>query len=339
MSLALFRQLNTLFPLTLALSPGERERVSAGRNWPPGSEHSPARSTVLPLLEGEGWGEGEHCGQLPGYGVVDRSGAFAVAGDEAVEIRSPKSEVRRRTEVRSPKQSKVGYRFGRFGIVLGVFLCLMASGVRADNTLTDAERSSGWLLLFDGKTLDGWMTSESKPSKRSVEDGCINPHRCGHYMMVHTQQWSNFELSLDFKISPGCNSGIFVRTPSLTPLPGKDVGYNGLEVQIIDSTNADYYDTGAIYDLSKPTRNAMKPAGQWNHAEVTCNGSVIDVVINGEKVNHIYLDQFSEPRKRPDGTSHKFEFAYKNHPRKGYIGLQDHGSDCWFKNIKLRPLK
>ena len=90
---------------------------------------------------------------------------------------------------------------------------------RAQNELTDSERNSGWLLLFDGKTLDGWMTSESKPSKRPVKDGCINPHRCGHYMMVHTQQWSNFVLALDFKISPGCNSGIFVRTASLTFQP------------------------------------------------------------------------------------------------------------------------
>ena len=100
---------------------------------------------------------------------------------------------------------------------------------------------------------------------------------------------------------------------------GKDVGYNGIEVQILDTTNADYYDTGAIYDLSKPTKNAMKPAGQWNHAEVTCDAGLIDVVLNGEKVNHIDLDQFTEPNKRPDGMSHKFDIAYKNHPRTGYI--------------------
>jgi hypothetical protein len=214
-----------------------------------------------------------------------------------------------------------------------------AQALAADNVLTRAERRAGWLLLFDGKTLNGWMTSDSKPSRRPLEDGCINPHLCGHYMMVHTQQWSNFVLSLDFKISKGCNSGIFVRTASLTARPGKDVGFNGLEVQILDTTNADYYDTGALYDLSKPTKNTMKPAGEWNHAEVTCNGSIIDVVLNGEKVNHVDLDRFAEPNKRPDGTPHKFDIAYKNHPHTGYIGLQDHGSDCWFKNIKLKPLK
>ena len=219
-----------------------------------------------------------------------------------------------------------------------VWLLGAAKGSAADNQLSQAEAKEGWLLLFDGKTLNGWMTSESKPSRRPVEDGCINPHLCGHYMMVHTQQWADFVLQLDFKISKGCNSGIFVRTASLTPRPGKDVGFNGIEVQILDTTTAGYYDTGAIYDLSKPTRNAMKPAGEWNHIEVTCNGSLIDVVLNGEKVNHVDLALFTEPNKRPDGTVHKFDVAYRDHPRTGYIGLQDHGSDCWFKNIKLRPL-
>jgi hypothetical protein len=66
--------------------------------------------------------------------------------------------------------------------------------------------------------------------------------------------------------------------------------------------------------------------------------SLIDVVLNGEKVNHVDLAQFTKPNKRPDGSPHKFDFALKDHARKGYIGLQDHGSPCWFKNIKLRPL-
>jgi len=232
------------------------------------------------------------------------------------------------------------FRLSGFVWLAAFALTVGLSSSRAeDNTLTRAEKRAGWRLLFDGKTLNGWMTSDSQPSRRPVEDGCLNPHRSGHYMLVHTQQWSDFALSLDFKISPGCNSGVFVRTASLTPLPGKDVGYNGIEMQIIDSTNADFYDTGAIYDLSRPTRNAMKPVGQWNHYEITCAGSRIEAILNGEKVNQIDLDQFTEPNQRPDGTSHKFEFAYKHHPRHGYIGLQDHGADCWFKNIKLLPLK
>ncbi len=204
--------------------------------------------------------------------------------------------------------------------------------------LTDEERKDGWQLLFDGKTLDGWMTSAGKPSKTPVDDGCINPHGCGDYMMVHEKPVANFILSLDFKISKGCNSGIFVRTWPLEPLPGKDVGYNGIEIAVDDTTGSGYADTGAIYDLAKPARNAMRPALEWNHIVITCEGSRILVELNGEKVNDVDLSRFTERGRRPDGSTHKFDIAFKDHPAKGYIGLQDHGSSCWYRNIKVKLL-
>ena len=209
----------------------------------------------------------------------------------------------------------------------------------ADNTLTDHEKADGWVLLFDGKTLDGWMTSSGKPSQRPVEDGCLNPRKCGGYMLVHKEQWENFTLALDFKISKKCNSGVFVRTSSLTPRPGKDVGFNGIEVAIDDSTGAGYHETGALYDLAKPTKNAMKPAGEWNHLVVTSNKNKIEIELNGETVTRMDTSEWTKPNVRPDGTMHKFDVAYKDHPVKGYIGLQDHGAPCWFKNIKIKSLK
>ena len=227
----------------------------------------------------------------------------------------------------------------RFAWVLMALALGVSSALAADNELTPKEKRDGWILLFDGKSLAGWMTSAQQPSRRPVEEGSINPHKCGDYMMIHEKQWSDFVLTLDFKISQGCNSGIFVRTFPLTPRPGKDVGFNGIEVQLLDSTGSGYYDTGAIYDLVKPTKNAMKPVGQWNHIEINCHKNLIAAVLNGEKVSWMNLDQWTEPNKRPDGTPHKFDIAYRDHPRKGYIGLQDHGADCWFKNIKLKPLQ
>lgn len=226
-------------------------------------------------------------------------------------------------------------------ILFAAFTCVGAAetfGQTADNALTEAERREGWVLLFDGKTYAGWMNSDGTRPRNSVENGTLNPHGAGHYMLAHERQWENFVLSLDFKISAKCNSGVFVRTSSLTPRPGKDVGFNGIEIAIDDTERAGYVDTGAIYDLAKPTRNVMRPVGEWNHLEVTCNGPLIEVVLNGEKVNSINLDQFAEPNRRPDGTTHKFDIVYKDHPRKGYIGLQDHGSPCWFKNVKLRQI-
>jgi hypothetical protein len=223
---------------------------------------------------------------------------------------------------------------------LSVLLLLLAlPAYAADNTLTDKEKADGWILLFDGKTLDGWMTSGGKPSRTPVEDGAINPHKCGHYMMVHKDPHENFVLAFDFKISKKCNSGVFIRTHSLTPRPGKDVGFNGIEIAIDDTTTAGFHDTGAIYDLVKPKKNAMKPVGEWNAMRITSNRNTIEVELNGEVVTSMDTNEWPKPNIRPDGSAHKFDIAYKDHPVKGYIGFQDHGSPCWYKNIKLKTLK
>ena len=225
-----------------------------------------------------------------------------------------------------------------FHTAIAATLLTLSTLRAADNELTDAEKKNGWLLLFDGSTHAGWMNSDRTAPRTPVEDGALNPHKAGHYMLVHERQWTNYVLAADFKISKGCNSGIFIRTAPLEPREGKDVGFNGIEVAIDDTTDAGYHDTGALYELVKPTRNAMKPVGEWNHIEITSRGPIIEVVLNGGRVTRADLDVFMEPNKRPDGTAHKFDIAYRDHPRTGYVGLQDHGSPCWFKNIKLRPL-
>lgn len=225
-------------------------------------------------------------------------------------------------------------------ILTGLVAVALASPCgAADNELTEQEKRDGWILLFDGKTLDGWTTNEGKPSARPVEQGSLNPHRCGGYMLIHEQPWENFILTLDFKISPKCNSGVFFRTFPLKPLPGKDVGYNGLEVAIDDTRTNGLHDTGAIYDLVAPNENAMRPAGQWNRLALTCQDNIVEVRINHRTVTMMDLEMWTEPGRRPNGTPHKFEFAYQKHPRRGFLGLQDHGGDCWYKNIKLQPLK
>jgi len=224
-------------------------------------------------------------------------------------------------------------------MLLSVSLALVAcAAAAAENRLSPAEKADGWILLFDGHSLSGWMTSSQKPSQRPVEEASINPRKCGGYMMIHEKTWGDFILALDFKISPHCNSGVFIRTFPLTPRAGKDVGFNGIEVAIDDTKTAGYHDTGAIYDLSKPTTNAMRPVGEWNHMQITCDKNLITVELNGQAVNKLDLDQWTVPNKRPDGSEHKFDIAFKDHPRSGYIGLQDHGGECWFKNIKLKPL-
>ena len=228
----------------------------------------------------------------------------------------------------------------RFLLLLLIFLIAAGTAaIAADNVLTEKEKQDGWILLFDGQTTKGWMSPKEKLLPEShVQDGSLNPHPCD-YMLVYDKPLENYKLSLDFKISKKCNSGVFVRTFPLTPRPGKDVGFNGIEIAIDDTSTAGFHDTGAIYDLVRPTKNAMKPVGEWNQIQITSDRNRLEIELNGEKVNRIDFDEWPEPNKRPDGTMHKFDVAYKTHPRQGYFGLQDHGSDCWYKNIKLLPLK
>ena len=225
-------------------------------------------------------------------------------------------------------------------LFLMIVLVVAPSSARAaDNELTAAEKADGWVLLFDGKSIDGWLDSKEQPVDSShVSNGTLNPHPC-NYMLIHKEVYDNFTLSLDFKVSPKCNSGVFIRTFPLKPRDGKDVGFNGLEVAIDDTTTNGFHDTGAFYDLVDPSKNAMKPQGEWNHMQITCDKSLISVEVNGVEVTRTDLDQWTTANKRPDGTDHKFDVVYKDHPRKGYVGLQDHGSDVWYKNIKLRRLK
>lgn len=225
--------------------------------------------------------------------------------------------------------------------IIGLALLAVVSPAHAENppnTLTAKEKRSGWRLLFDGKSTKGWMTITGEPlPERHVHEGSLNPHPCD-YMLVYDSPLENYVLSLDFKISPKCNSGIFIRTFPLTSRSGKDIGYNGIEVAIDDNKTAGLYDTGAFYDLVKPTKNAMKPVGEWNHIAITSERNQLSVELNGEPVTRMNLDEWPEINKRPDGSAHKFDVAYKDHPRKGYVGLQDHGSDCWYRNIKLKTL-
>lgn len=228
-----------------------------------------------------------------------------------------------------------------------IYSVTSATGAK-DNELTKDEKKDGWILAFDGKTLDGWKAVDARngktfPSRRPVIDGTLNPHKSGGYMVYYDKRLGDFVASLDFKLGqpPGdssCNSGIFLRTASLKARPGKDVGYNGIEVALDSTTTNDYIDAGALYDLSRPLRQMVRDIGEWNRVVITNHENLITVTLNGELVTVCDLDEFPKMHRRPDGSEHKFDVVYKDHPRKGYFGVQDHGCDIYFKNIKLLPL-
>jgi hypothetical protein len=194
----------------------------------------------------------------------------------------------------------------------------------------------GSKTIFDGRSGDGWIINKgSKPlPKANVQADGLNPHGSGGYIVVHEKPHGDFVLDFDYKLSPGCNSGVFIRVSDLN-----NPVMSGIEVAIDDTTGTDMHSPGAFYDLVAPRVNAQKPAGEWNHMTITAKGPKIDVVLNGEAVSTINLDQWPEPGVRPDGSKHKFaKVAIKDLPRTGYLGFQDHGKDCWYKNVKLKEL-
>ena len=85
-------------------------------------------------------------------------------------------------------------------LLLACLIAAQHSCAAADNELTEAERKEGWLLLFDGKTTAGWMNSDRTAPRTPVQDGALNPHKAGHYMLVHTQQWENFVVDQTGKL-------------------------------------------------------------------------------------------------------------------------------------------
>ena len=209
----------------------------------------------------------------------------------------------------------------------------------ADNKLTREEKQDGWKLLYNGRSLKGWMTSEQrKPECGVEEDGTLNPHRCGGYLLVTERQYGDFILSLDFKLAAEANSGVFLRTAPLMPWRDNKIWENSIEVQVLDSPDATPYDCGAFYDLVAPSKNALRPLGEWNRMVIQAEGDIISVNLNGEDVNRIDLSEYTEPYRKPNGEEHKFPAAFAHHPKRGHIGIQDHGDNVWYKNIKIKVL-
>lgn len=210
-----------------------------------------------------------------------------------------------------------------------IMLALVA--VQAAGTALAQSKASqpAWQPLFDGKDLSGWTC---KPGSWTVEKGELVCHG-GSYIWTE-QQYGDFVLELDFKIPPGGNSGVFFRTSNMD-----DPVQTGIELQIYDThgkKKLERGDCGAIYDCVAPRVQAVKPAGEWNHVVLRCKGPRIRASLNGQAIIDMNLDKWTEPGRNPDGSKNKFRTAYKDMPRSGYIGFQDHGAPVCFRNVRIR---
>ena len=233
-----------------------------------------------------------------------------------------------------------------------------------NNTLTEQEKADGWKLLWDGKTTKGWRSpkSDSFPMKSwriadgvlTVDPGLTNGEaesQAGGDIITR-DRYSNFELTADFKCSPGCNSGIkiFVQ-PNISPIDkvtGKPTGVGsaiGLEYQVLDDArhpdanrgrNGDRK-LGALYDLfpcdpSKP----VNPIGEWNRAHIISKGNHVEHWLNGRKI--LEYDRGSEAFRAAVAASKFKDIPDFGEWTDGHILLQEHGSEASFRNVKIRVL-
>lgn len=191
-----------------------------------------------------------------------------------------------------------------------------------------------WRSLFDGKTLAGWKATGNADGWAVEEGAIVCKGKDGGYLYT-PEQFDNFVLSVDYKVSPRANSGIFVRWSDLN-----DPVNTGIEVQVYDThgRTPDKHSDGAIYDIVAPRKDASRPAGEWNTVVITCDKNKVAVTLNGEAITDMDLDRWTEAGRNPDGTRNKFRYAYKAMARKGHIGLQDHGDVVWFRNVRIREL-
>jgi len=229
------------------------------------------------------------------------------------------------------------------------------------SSATSIFAQEGWVTLFNGTNFDGWHSPKSdKFPERSwqIQSGELHVITSGNAEsqsggdIITTKRYSNFELTAEFQLTDGCNSGIkiFVQ-PNISPIDkvtGKPTGAGsaiGLEFQILDDAkhpdaklgrNGDRR-LGSLYDLiPAPTNKITKPIGEWNQARIISQGKHVEFWLNGKLT--VQFERGSDAFHQAVAAS-----KFKNIPdfgewSDGHILLQEHGSKAAFRNIKLREL-
>ena len=214
--------------------------------------------------------------------------------------------------------------------------------------LNQQEQNEGWKLLFDGQSTNGWHTYGKSTIGKAwkVVDGTLffdgavkkqNRNEGGD--IVTSEEFENFHLKLDWKISPNGNSGIIFyvhEDPAKYPSPWQ----TGPEMQVLDNNGhpdakIHTHRAGDLYDLIAAKEN-LRPVGEWNEVEIIANRGDLKFFMNGEQVLHTTMwdDNWRDMVAKSKFKSMPGFGTYK----KGKIVLQDHDDNVWYRNIRIREL-
>ncbi len=212
-----------------------------------------------------------------------------------------------------------------------LFLCAASKGT-GDNQLSKQEKKEGYVLLFNGKTMDDWI-GDTKGYIADQGTIAIHPELGSGGNLFTKNEYSDFDFRFEFQLTPGANNGLGIRAP----LEG-DAAYEGMELQILDNTADMYKDLhpyqyhGSIYGVVPAKRGFLKPVGEWNYEEVIARGPKIKVILNGTVITDADITAAQE-NGAMDGKEHP---GLKR--SSGHIGFLGHGSVVHFKNIRVKDL-
>ena len=201
-----------------------------------------------------------------------------------------------------------------------------------ETSLSEKEKAEGFVSLFNGKNLDGWVGNKID---YFAENGMlrIKPKEGNHGNLYTEKEYSNFDFRFDFQLTKGANNGVGIHAP----LEG-DAAYVGKEIQILDNKSPTYANLkeyqyhGSVYGVIPSKRGYLKPVGEWNSEEIHVKGDQFKIVLNGE----IILDGNVKEASKNGTLDHKDHPGLNRH--NGHIGFLGHGSELKFKNIRIKEL-
>jgi hypothetical protein len=217
----------------------------------------------------------------------------------------------------------------------------MRPGLRALGALIVASTLSAHAedgqALFNGKDLDGWVAEGQKEYMQdgqvrpvwTVKDGMIACAGKGFgFLRYDRREFGDFVFHVEFRMAPGCNSGLGIRTGVFDPARSRATrpSYYSYEIQLIDDAGKppSPHGSGSLYRYVAPRENAIMPASQWNRIDVECVGSRIKATLNGKPI--LDVDQNAID-------------TLKEKPLKGYVCLQNHGGGIEFRDIRIREIR
>jgi len=218
------------------------------------------------------------------------------------------------------------------------------------NTLSDAEIAEGFYLLFDGESFAGWRAYNKEAFPASgwvIEEGALKVEGEGTGEaggeggdIIFDRKFRDFHLKLEWKVSRGGNSGIFYLGQEI---PGEPVWKSAPEFQILDNEN--HIDgqlgidgnrkAGSLYDMIPAKPQNANPYGEWNLAEVIVYRGTVVHKMNGEVVLEYHLRTSDWERMVEESKFVEYK-EWFGQALEGYIALQDHGDDVWFRNIRIK---